>query len=179
MIKKISVVIIASLFVITALIFADKISNKKLSDSISLLYMYFTSPREVFFEKMLIQYPYNYIMNMDQESLILQQYPQKEIIIIFRKSDLLNFEEFFDNYSYRLEKLKYNSINKKSKEIHDKPIQALVAKSKADHAEYKAYVYIPFNKVVIEYIGSENGSTEFWNTLETIRFNSNIKLDGN
>ena len=134
MIRKISIFILASLFLITALIFADKISNNKISESISLLYLYFTSPGEVSFEKMVIPYPHNYLISLDQDSLILQEYPKKQVIIIFKKSNLPNNNDFLESYSYRLKNLGFNSIEKKSKEINGKLVQTLVGRNKLDSA---------------------------------------------
>ena len=90
--------------------------------------------------------------------------------IFFKKSVLLNPEDFFDNYSYRLQKLNYHLINRYSKKIQGAIAFSISATNREDVSDYKAYVYIPYRQVIVEYFGSENGSNELWDTLLSIDF---------
>lgn len=167
--KKIATLIIAILFISVGLLIADKLTNKKISNIIALFYLYFTSPREVIFDKMLIKFPFNYIKNIEKESLILLKFPNRDIIIIFKKTELLNHKDFFDNYTYRLEKLNFTSIKRVFQNVNQKMFHVLIA-NKNGIPEYREYVFIPSQKIIIEYFGKENRRVEFLNILQSIKF---------
>jgi hypothetical protein len=164
-IGKVAIVVLLIFLFITAF---NKLFNNIVSESFSLLYLYFTSDEQVEFEKMLIRYPYNYLLNVNDESAVLHKFPRKEVIIIFKKSNIENSAEFIENFQYRLKKLGFTSIIQQIHEIDGQSIHALIGKSKNSNEEYKAYIFIPLNKVIIEYFGTDSKSSEFWSTIKSV-----------
>ncbi|MBC8548776.1 MAG: hypothetical protein H8D23_03915 [Candidatus Brocadiales bacterium] len=172
--KKTSILIALILIIPVCLLITDKLTNKKISKLTGLFYLYFTSPKEVTFDKMLIKFPYNYINNIDNESLVLLKYPNRDTVIIFKKTKLSNAEDFFNDYTFRIEKLKFTTIKRNSKSINQNVFFILTA-HKSSSSEYKEFVYIPSQQVIIEYLGKENSRIDLWNILQSSSWGSQFR----
>jgi len=79
-------------------------------------------------------------------------------------------DAFFNSYTYRLEKLKFFSINRATKVINQKQFYILTGSKKPKMPDHKEYVYIPSRQVIVEYLGMEKGRIEFWEILQSIKF---------
>jgi len=146
----------------------------KQNNIVSLGYLYLTSPREVIFNDMIIGHPYDYIKNCQikgaqSKGFVLLKYPKSEVMLGFSKTGIINSDEFYNNYSYRLKKLNFSTIKKEKRRINNTVFYAVNAK-KSNPSEYKEYAYIAKTKTVIEYYGNEKNHKVFWNILESIRF---------
>lgn len=171
--KKIAIMVAAILVVSVMLIVADKLSNDRISNSISLCYLYLTSPGEVSFEQMIIRVPYSFIKNAEQQSLVLVKYPRRDIIILFKRTEILTPDQFFDTYSYRLEKLQFASVSRETKMVDREEFYVITGSEKSDTADRQEYVFIPSRQVIVEYLGGENGRGEFWKMLQSVKFVEN------
>lgn len=173
--KKITIIIFVILFISVMIMITNKLTDNKISNTISVGYLYLTSPKEITFEGIIINRPYNFIENKDQNSLILIKFPNSKTIIFFTKIELLTPVIFFNSYNYRLKKLNFNLINKATREVHGNLFYTLSGTKKSDPSEYIEYAYIPSHQVIVEYSGLETEATEFWEILQSIKFANTVK----
>lgn len=167
---KVVILVAALLAISVMLIVGDKLTNNRISNSISLCYLYLTSPREVSFEQMIIRVPYSFIRNAKEQSLVLVKHPKTDSIILFKRTEILTPDKFFDTYSYRLEKLQFASVNTQAKKIDRKDFYVITGLEKSATTDCQEYVFIPSRQVIVEYLGGENGRGEFWKILQSVKF---------
>ncbi|MBN1842424.1 MAG: hypothetical protein JW883_09130 [Deltaproteobacteria bacterium] len=170
---KVVILVAALLAVSVMLIVGDKLTNSRISNSISLCYLYLTSPREVSFEQMIVTVPYSFVKNVEEQSLVLVKYPKRDSIILFKRTEILTPDQFFDTYSHRLEKLQFVSVNREAKKVDRKEFYVITGSEKSDTTQCQEYVFIPSRQVVVEYLGGENGRGEFWTILQSVKFVEN------
>jgi len=167
--KKTIVFILCILLGIIIGFVSDKLTNNKLSDFITLSFLYFKNSEEITFDGVLMKVPFNYTRVRDKNSLTLLKFPKGGGVIFFKKESLLK-DTFNVELKSELYNMHFEPINEGEISIDNENAYFITAAKKSNPSEYKEHIAIPSKKITISFIGDKSDSKSFWEIVKQIQF---------
>jgi len=167
--KKFVMLTISFFCVVIIGFLGDTFTNNKLSELISLSFLYFKNSEEINYNGISMKIPFYYIKRQNKKYLTLSKFPKGDGVIFIRK-EYLSKEKFYEIFKAPPYQTTFNLISEGEVRLDNETGYFISAVEKSDPTAYREHITIPGKKITLFFIGDEKNSKDFWNIVKQSKF---------